>query len=259
MATTHPGPNIFVGSIKARTAITGPWAETMNIHINSPQPGKLLHNKNLNRIANEEIAGAASEIRLAMTTIPSGLPELYNQMLLHITNKHRSFVQEIAFLLHCVILVKRPLTLKALCALVIPDVAYHTEISEGESWIRGLVVMSGEFLELQSAGDESSDVFVALVHQSARDYLVTRLDPESKEFCIVEGDMHLKIAQRCLTCLENNWIQAGKPHPEAQKKPVHPDQADLAQYALEFWHYHARQCGVYAHLLFDPNRPFFWC
>lgn len=177
--------------------------------------------------------------------------ELYNRMLHRIIREHRNFVQEIAFLLHCVTLAKRPLTLEALQILVPQK---DQNINE---WIQELVAMSCGFLELQSSGDGSSDIFVVLVHPSAKNYLVASLGRELKEFWIVKEDMHYEIAERSLTCLETNWVQAGKPHFEAWKKPIAPDQTDLVHYALEFWHYHARDCGVYAEKIFDTNRLFF--
>jgi ankyrin repeat protein len=198
----------------------------------------------------------ATEIRFAMKGIPSGLPGLYKRMLYHVIGKHAQFAKEVAFLLHCVVLVKRPLSLQALCVLMAPDVVYQGSLIRGQDRIRDLVAMSGGILELQSAGDDS-DVFVAVVHQSARNYLVTELDPKFQGFCVDEDIIHLKIAQRCLTCLEHNWVEAGRPHFEATKIPVHRDQADLVDYTLEFWHYHARHCGRHAAVLFDLRRPFF--
>ncbi|CAG8034757.1 unnamed protein product [Penicillium salamii] len=113
--------------------------------------------------------------------------------------------------------------------------------------------MSG-FIQTQSSGD-NSDILVGLIHQSAKDYLVNggNLDSDA-----IENYMHYVIAERSLASLENYWMYGGKPGGNSEDPvPFHPDQADLVYYALEFWQYHARHCGVYANAIFNTDRLFF--
>lgn len=91
------------------------------------------------------------------------------------------------------------------------------------------------------------------MHPSARNQLVN-----GSGTAAVQAHMHFVIAEKLITSLEECWIQLGRPDGDTQCNiALHPDQADIVYYALEFWQYHARHCGVYANEIFNVDRVFF--
>ena len=134
-----------------------------------------------------------------------------------------------------------------------PEINYHDRIFE-QDWIQG--VLASGFIQTQTQSPEASDILVGLVHPSAKDHLVNAAFDLTSD--TVESYIHYVLAERLLATLETCWINAGKPKANTEDTiPLHPNQTDLIYYALEFWQYHAHQCGTYANVIFSTNRPFF--
>lgn len=197
------------------------------------------------------------QLRNAMKAIPSGLPELYARLLRRIKEKSPDLVKHAGFLLRCVAIVKKPLTIKSWATLMVPDA-----IVAGEELILALIEISGGVLQIHKRENDSSYV-VNLVHQSARDYLVTNSDPELQEFWFIEEDTHYELANRCLAYLERVYASIRRKSafpPEGwhfQPEDFPTEEVNLVYYALEFWNHHACHCGIQARKMFNLERPFF--
>lgn len=177
----------------------------------------------------------------------------YSEIHTKIIQKHPQRAHEISSLLQCISLIQRPLRLKTLLALAAPRVNYHSQITQ-EGWVRD--ILTSGFIRTQTL-TESSDVLVGLVPQSAKSNLVNGSNGGT-EADAVEGHMHFVIGEKLISSLEECWVHLGRPQGDTQSNiAIHPDQADLVYYALQYWPYHARHCGVYANEIFNIDRVFF--
>lgn len=139
-----------------------------------------------------------TEIMATLKDLPSGLPAIYDRMLLR-TDKSRRAVLTKA--LRWVTMAVRPLTLRELAAVtgVQPAVA---GLSSYQS-IRDLVTWCGPILKIHHDT-------VSLIHQSAKDYLLRQTpsdDPEIEEFRISAEEAHAELTRTCLACLERSGLE----------------------------------------------------
>ncbi|KAK4071768.1 uncharacterized protein Triagg1_6006 [Trichoderma aggressivum f. europaeum] len=172
------------------------------------------------------------EVWETMRSLPEGLDRIYSRILNQIQPRWRN---ESAQLLRWVATGIRPLRLKELQELRrlagFGDGPPGYRISSLQA-CREQVVQCGELLTIHD------DDAVHLVHQSAKDYLLSVAQP----FGIRPEEAHLELAKHCLSCLEQSEAQSPSP---------------LLGYAIMHWAEHARQSKQHANQIRDRSRPFF--
>jgi hypothetical protein len=168
-----------------------------------------------------------SQVQMAMSGLPKGLPAVYARMLKGIEPEHRENSKR---LLTCIALAFKPLYLEALADIM--DCQASATISEEQATLDEIAICAPM---LQLRGN-----VVEFVHQSATDYLLRDQaddDPILENFRITPEMSHLYLAQRCLQSLtENTWLQ---------------------YYSYMNWPKHARQLHSLASDLLDKNASFF--
>jgi ankyrin repeat protein len=185
-----------------------------------------------------------TEVLETLRTLPRGLPAIYSRMLLQIESSRRRIS---SLILRWVTMAIRPLTLQELAAVLgIQSSAFITT----EQAVRDQIAFCGPLLKVHEHE-------VALVHQSARDYLLREEpagNPVLEEFRIKPEEAHLELARACFDCIE---------HSALQHTPLDiTDASCLAEsplllYAALHWPEHARRCSTFAKELLDLSRPFF--
>ena len=168
-----------------------------------------------------------SQVEMAISGLPKGLPAVYARMLKCIKPEHRENSKR---LLTCIALAFKPLYLEALADIM--DCQTSATISEEQATLDEIAVCAPM---LQLRGNA-----VEFVHQSATDYLLrdqANDDPILESFRITLEMSHLYLAQRCLQSLtENTWLQ---------------------YYLYMNWPKHARQLHSLASDLLGQNTSFF--
>ena len=194
------------------------------------------------------------EIEQCLDDLPVGLPAFYGRMLRQITAQD---TEKIAKLLQWTTMSARPLSLTELAA-AIPCKA--TRFCCAEEVVRDLVTLCQPFLAMSSKAiteleNNSSHAkleklkidkkqTVALIHQSARDFLASPEMPATFRFRSEE--VHFEIAWRCM-----DLIQVGADAGKAWKKNI------MLEYAMEHWPAHARKASQLARPLLDHPSGFF--
>jgi ankyrin repeat protein len=181
-----------------------------------------------------------SEILEILEDLPTGLPAIYNRMLLRIPARHREVSQAI---LRWVTMAVRPLELEELAAAVGLQ-PRHSHFTTGQV-ARDAVTRCGPLLKIQEQS-------VSLVHQSMRDYLLREErdnDTVLDAFRVRKESSHLELAQKCLDCLARSSLQhkviGSKAEIDSQDSP-------LLNYATFNWPEHAKNCSALAAKLIDP-------
>ena len=191
------------------------------------------------------------EIEQCLDELPVGLPAFYGRMLRQITAQD---TEKIAKLLQWTTMSARPLSLTELAA-AIPCKA--TRFRSAQGVVRDLVTLCQPFLAISSKAiteleNKSShdklekpkideEQTVALIHQSARDFLDSPEMPEAFRFRSEE--VHFEMAERCM-----DLIQVGA---DAGKTNI------MLEYAIEHWPAHARKASQLARPLLDHPSGFF--
>ena len=185
-----------------------------------------------------------TEILDALEGMPPGLDPIYSRMLTSIDEHHHDRVSRI---LLWVTMVERSLTLDELAAVI--GVQSRPNIPKGQA-MRDYVALCGLFLEVR--GQE-----VALVHKSAKDYLLQpkpHEDPILEKFRIKPQDAHYKLARFCFDHVQNSHLQ----HPSPRVGYDAPSKgSSILHYAILYWAYHAKESGENADKLFHSASPFF--
>jgi hypothetical protein len=165
-----------------------------------------------------------SEILEVLDDLPTGLPAIYDRMLLQIA--------------------VRPLELEELAAAVGLQ-SRHPQLNTVEV-ARDAVARCGPLLKIQ-------DQVVSLVHQSMRDYLLREerhIDTVLDAFRLQAEPSHLELAQKCLDCLARSSLQ----HEEINFRiRTNPHDPPLLRYATFNWPEHAKSCSALAAKLIDPH------
>jgi hypothetical protein len=182
-----------------------------------------------------------SEILEVLDDLPTGLPAIYDRMLLQIPARHRELSQAI---LRWVTFAVRPLELEELAAAVGLQ-SRHPQLNTVEV-ARDAVARCGPLLKIQ-------DQVVSLVHQSMRDYLLREerhIDTVLDAFRLQAEPSHLELAQKCLDCLARSSLQ----HEEINFRiRTNPHDPPLLRYATFNWPEHAKSCSALAAKLIDPH------
>jgi ankyrin repeat protein len=168
-----------------------------------------------------------SQVHMAMSGLPKGLPAVYARMLKCIEPEHRENSKR---LFSCIALAFKPLHLGAIADIM--DCQASATISEEQATLDEIAVCAPM---LQLRGN-----VVEFVHQSATDYLLRDEaddDPILENFRITPEMSHLYLAQRCLQSLSEN--------------------TSLRNYSYMNWPKHARQLHSLASNLLDQNTSFF--
>jgi hypothetical protein len=128
-----------------------------------------------------------TEVLETLHALPSRVPALYSRMLLQIESSRR---RSSSVILRWVTMAIRPLTLQELAAIIgVQSSAFITT----EQAVRDQIAFCGPFLKVHEHE-------VALVHQSARDYLLREEpagNPVLGEFRIRPEEAHLELALTC--------------------------------------------------------------
>jgi ankyrin repeat protein len=182
-----------------------------------------------------------SEILEVLEDLPTGLPAIYDRMLLQIPARHREVSQAI---LRWVTLAVRPLRLGELAAAVglQPRHPHLTTVKV----VCDAIARCGPLLKIQQQE-------VSLIHQSMRDYLLRQerhSDTVLDAFRLQAEPSHLELAQKCLDCLTESIL-------EVQSIDLN-DLAEihdtpLFKYAVLNWPEHAKNCFALAANLIDPH------
>jgi ankyrin repeat protein len=186
-----------------------------------------------------------SEILEVLKDLPTGLPAIYNRMLLQIPARHREVSQAI---LRWVTMAVRPLRLEELATAA--DVRSYSSQITVEQTARDAVTLCGPLLKLQEQE-------VSLVHQSAREYLL-RKEPDNdavlEAFRLSTEPSHFQVVQKCLSCIVQSSLQYKTTDLDAE---IDPRESPLLRYAILHWHEHARSCSSLAAELIVPYELFF--
>ena len=185
-----------------------------------------------------------TEILDALEHLQPGLNPIYSRMLSRIDEQHHDRVSRI---LRWVTMAERSLTLEELAKVV--GVQSRPQIPK-EQAMRDYVALCGLFLEVR--GQE-----VALVHKSAKDYLL-REQPDDdltlEKFRIGTEDAHYELARFCFGRVQNSHLQHPPPR-VGYDAPSHGD--SVLQYAILNWAYDAKESAGNADKLFHSESPFF--
>ena len=184
-----------------------------------------------------------TEVLETLRALPRGLHAIYSGMLLRIESSRR---HTSSLILRWVTMAIRPLTLQELAAAISIPSAFIT----ADQAVRDLVTFYEPFLKVHEHE-------VALVHQSARDYLL-REEPDGspvlEAFRIKPEEAHLELARTCFDCIEYSALQYA---PQDLNDASCLLESPLLLYAALYWPEHARYCSTYAKELLDLSRPFF--
>jgi ankyrin repeat protein len=182
-----------------------------------------------------------SEVLEVLEDLPTGLPAIYDRMLLQIPARHRKVSQAI---LRWVTFAVRPLELDELADAVGLQ-PRHPHLTT-EQVARDAVARCGPLLKMQEQE-------VSLVHQSMRDYLL-REEHESNAvldaFRLQLEPSHLELARKCLDCLAQSNLKYKRITKTELKVPPN---SPLLHYAMSNWPEHARNCTALAAGLMDPH------
>jgi ankyrin repeat protein len=181
-----------------------------------------------------------SEILEVLEDLPTGLPAIYNRMLLQIPARHREVSQAI---LRWVTMAVRPLQLEELAAAVGLH-SRHSQLTTGQV-VRDAVTRCGPLLKIHEQN-------VSLVHQSMRDYLLREEcdgDTVLDAFRLRKESSHLELAQKCLDCLAQSSLQ----HNTIYQHEIDSSNSPLFRYAIFNWPEHAKHCSTLAARLIDPH------
>jgi ankyrin repeat protein len=182
-----------------------------------------------------------SEILEVLEDLPTGLPAIYDRMLLQIPARHRKVSQAI---LRWVTFAVRPLELEELAAAVGLQ-PHHPQLNIGQV-ARDAINQCGPLLKIQ-------EKVVSLVHQSVRDHLL-REEHESNAvldaFRLQAEPSHLELAQKCLDCLAQSNLQYQEFY---SFKPIDLLNSPLLRYAIFNWPEHAKNSSALAARLIDPH------
>jgi hypothetical protein len=176
--------------------------------------------------------------------LPTGLPAIYNRMLLQIPARHKELSQSI---LRWVTFAVHPLKLEELAAGVGLQ-SRHPQLTT-EQVVRDAITRCGPLLEIQ-------DQFVSLIHQSMYDYLLREKcddDTSLDAFRLQKEPSHLELAQTCLDCLAQSSLQHKTIYPNDE---IDPPNSPLLRYAISSWPEHAKNCSALAAKLIDTHGIF---
>ncbi|OOQ87346.1 hypothetical protein PEBR_17108 [Penicillium brasilianum] len=183
------------------------------------------------------------EIKQTLSSFPPGLNAIYNRMLRQIESSRHGTVSKI---LRWVTMALRPLTLQELTAVIFSST---THIGSDQA-IRDHITLCGPILEIHNQQ-------VRLVHQSAKDYLLSEKpddDPIQEKFRIRVEEAHAELARTCLQYIENSDLRNKSLDIEGASVQR---QWPLLNYATLHWQEHARQSSTYSNDGVDLTRPFF--
>jgi ankyrin repeat protein len=182
-----------------------------------------------------------SEIFQVLKDLPTGLPAIYDRMLLQIPGRHREVSQAI---LRWVTMAVRPLRLEELADAVSLQACYPRMTPA--QVIHDAIAQCGPLLKIHRQR-------VRLIHQSARDYLL-REEQNSNAvldaFRLRAEPSHLELARKCLDCLAQSSLQHKVIDWNAETD-FH--KSALLGYATRNWPYHAKNCSALAARLIDPH------
>ncbi|KAK3628665.1 hypothetical protein LTR56_018480 [Elasticomyces elasticus] len=167
-------------------------------------------------------AKTATNVLRTLHALPSGLSSMYGRMLAQIDHDQR---HTCSLILQWVTLAARPLTLLELATAAGIDAMQH---SGQEQAVRDQLEICGPLVRTTKGK-------VTLVHQSAKDYLL------SCEFSSIEG--HLTLASACVKHL---W-EVDRRWPMLIVRDEDPEPFD--DYAIYFWPSHAKGAGALAEKL----------
>lgn len=189
------------------------------------------------------------EIVEALSTLPLGLPALYDRMLLLVAPEHR---QSTRLILRWVTLAVRPLSLRELAAAIGCNA---TPLLSIDQVITDQVALCSQFLVIQGQN-------VGLVHHSARDYLLDDVGERNAtlaEFHIQQEESHLQMAWDCLDCMDgSSWSMVYRKNDwYSDPQPYMVSNNPFLNYAAKNWALHAAECPEVVHRLLEHPSRFF--
>ncbi|CAH0053594.1 unnamed protein product [Clonostachys solani] len=209
---------------------------------------------------------SVASIEKALDSLPFGLDEVYERILLQIQPENMAIITEI---LNWVALSPKPPKVAQLAEAVGIQASEHLSrnqicLHHIESCGHLLQVHDNDCSLLSQDGNETeksmfnstekSSSTVTLVHQSAKDFLTQQnLSPRIKSFQVHEARGDLLIMERLLYLMQGDWIRV-LPEIGFQGNASYP----LLDYARKWWTYHLRQLKNKDLLnLVEKNKSFF--
>lgn len=192
---------------------------------------------------------SAVEVLDTLESIPSGLHEVYDRLLLQIQKERREIASRI---LGWIVMAVRPLTL---VELAVATGCQSSGNLEPHEVIRYHVEYCGALIQITGPKDE-----VGLIHQSVKDYLLREhpgSDPRLEIFRFDRGKLNGEITNTCLKYLHNYFLAKGQVRILGSEYYRSVDQASLERfpllsYATLHWPEHAQHSSGY-----DFPLPFF--
>ncbi|CAH0023923.1 unnamed protein product [Clonostachys rhizophaga] len=209
---------------------------------------------------------SVASIEKALDSLPCGLDEVYERILLQIQPENMAIIADI---LNWVALSSKPLKVAQLAEAVGIQASehlsrnqiclYHIETCGHLLQVHdnGSSLLSQDRIENEKSTFNSTQKYsstVTLVHQSAKDFLTQQTVPQKiKSFQVHEARGNLFIMERLLNSMQRDWIRV---LPELGFQPY--TSYSLLYYALTSWRYHLKQLKNKDLLhLIDKNEPFF--
>lgn len=200
-----------------------------------------------------------SGIEKALQTLPKGLDEIYERILLHIKPDNTT---TIASMLQWISLALRPLTVPQLAeSMRIRASGYLSK----EELCLSYIESCGHLLQVSRPSgtnelSQESDLRVTFVHQSVKDFLFGLAKHHKiSAFQVEKAKGHLEIAYQLLSSMQNEWLECVTDLDlDGSGRFREVDAYPLAQYARRNWDLHLQQLQDESlWQLIDSNPSFF--
>jgi ankyrin repeat protein len=185
-----------------------------------------------------------SGIEKALQTLPTGLDEIYEQILLHIKPENTAII---ATMLQWISLALRPLTVPQLAEAMRIQASIH--LSKEELCI-SYIESCGHLLQVSHI-----DLRVTFVHQSVKDFLFGLPGHHMiSAFLVKKAQGDLDIACQLLSFMQNEWLDCLGGTSRFREVDAYP----LAQYARWNWELHLQQLQDKSLWQVIDRNPFFF-
>ncbi|KFY53625.1 hypothetical protein V496_07428 [Pseudogymnoascus sp. VKM F-4515 (FW-2607)] len=190
-----------------------------------------------------------SDIEEALQTLPKGLDEIYERILLSIKPKNTTIV---ATMLQWISLAIRPLTVPELAEAMQCEASGHLS---KEKLCLSYVESCGHLLQISA--EVSVRPTITFVHQSVKDFISGLAQhPKISAFQVDRAQGNLNIACQLLSSMQNEWLEMAQDPGVVGSR--HVDPYPLARYAEWSWDLHLQQLQEKSLFqLIDRNTSFF--
>ena len=202
----------------------------------------------INEISRKKTCTEIEETLRSISMGPTGLPAIYDRMLLNIQSTRRSLSRQ---MLCWVTLAARPLTVHELAIVVCLKRSSYVDECQA---VRDHVQLCGHLLQIREQGGREE---VWLVHQSAKDYLLRGNTDSStglEYFRIKPDETHFELAQFCFNYIQQSSLQESPLDWEHSAQAVG---SSFLEYAVMHWIHHVNLSGTYAKEIVGISHAFF--